>query len=205
MKVNEWSFDSLKSFYILGFPTMPRNSTTISTSRTTVLPRLQTSTSKEENPLPLPPRDKNKTLLTAKPRHTRKHPLIIPPSSVQSALDKVNTVSPPHKSVPDEFINRVTEPLYTNNMVVQATEKNPESLHFEEQIESNLNALDEIHSDHDVVDGAEFKSDDDKVRKSFINLLSNFIFNFPDAHSPCELRRFTEICQYKTQFKNARQ
>lgn len=143
---------------------MPRNSTTISTPRTTVLPR-QNSASKEENPLPLPPRDKNKTLLTAKPRHTRKHPLIIPPSSVQSALDKVNTVSPPHKSVPDEFINRVTEPLYTNNMVVQATEKNSESLHFEEQIASNLNALDEIHSD-DVVDGAEFKSDNDKVRFS---------------------------------------
>lgn len=157
---------------------MPRKSSTISTPRTTtVLPRLQTATSKDENPLPLPPRDKNKTLLTAKPRHTRKHPLIIPPSSVQSALDKVNTVSPPHKSVPDEFINRVTEPLYTNNMIVQATEKNSESLHFEEQIASNLNALDEIHLDHDAVDGAEFKSDDDKVSKSFTNL-STFIILF---------------------------
>ncbi|KAJ8971631.1 hypothetical protein NQ317_015907 [Molorchus minor] len=34
----------------------------------------------EENPIPLPPRDRNKALLAAKPRHTRKHPLIIPPN-----------------------------------------------------------------------------------------------------------------------------
>lgn len=33
--------------------------------------------------------------------------------------------------------------------------KNPEAQHFEAQIESNLNALDEIPVEHDVVDGEE--------------------------------------------------
>ncbi|XP_060517638.1 activated Cdc42 kinase-like isoform X3 [Cylas formicarius] len=109
------------------------------------------SESKDDNPIPLPPRDRNKILLAAKPRHTRKHPLIIPASSVQRTLDKVNTVSPPPKTILDPF-QMPTEPVYSNNDVL--TEKNPESIHFEEQIESNLNALDEIQgADQDVVDG----------------------------------------------------
>ncbi|KAL1494662.1 hypothetical protein ABEB36_010228 [Hypothenemus hampei] len=111
---------------------------------TNTIPRSQIL--KEENPIPLPPRDRNKTLLAAKPRHTRKHPLIIPPLSAQRTLEKINTVSPPSKNVP--------EPLYTNNMV-QVTEKSQESLHFEEQIASKLNALDEIQSEQDVVDSVD--------------------------------------------------
>lgn len=53
--------------------------------------------------------------------------------------------------------------------MVQIAEKNPDSLHFEEEIASNLNALDEIHSDHDVVDGVDFKREEDKVRVCSIN------------------------------------
>lgn len=105
--------------------------------------------SRDENPIPLPPRDKNKALLAAKPRHTRKHPLIIPPTSLQRTLDKVNTVSPPPSNDINPF--QRSEPVYTNNVVNMV--KNPESQHFEEQIESNLNALDEIPAEHDVVDG----------------------------------------------------
>ncbi|KAJ8929303.1 hypothetical protein NQ314_018010 [Rhamnusium bicolor] len=101
---------------------------------------------KEENPIPLPPRDRNKTLLAAKPRHTRKHPLIIPPTSLQRTLDKVNTVSPP--------------PM------------NNESQHFEEQIESNLNALDEIPVEQDVVDGgselSNLKKEEDKIHSHHV-------------------------------------
>ncbi|XP_066140981.1 activated Cdc42 kinase-like [Euwallacea fornicatus] len=143
-----------------GFPTLPRSTVTNTIPRSAVPPRLNNPSSNDENPIPLPPRDRNKTLLTAKPRHTRKHPLIIPPSSAQRTLDKVNTVSPPNKVIPDPFAHPSNnEPLYSNN-IVQAVEKNPESLHFEEEIASNLNALDDIHSDHDVVDSAEFKGDD---------------------------------------------
>uniref|UniRef100_A0AAR5P1S0 non-specific protein-tyrosine kinase n=2 Tax=Dendroctonus ponderosae TaxID=77166 RepID=A0AAR5P1S0_DENPD len=153
-----------------GFPTLPR-STAASTmpSNSATRPRVQSESSKDENPIPLPPRDRNKTLLTSKPRHTRKHPLIIPPSSLQRTLDKVNTVSPPSHGVTDPFANQSNaEPLYSNNMV-QIAEKNPDSLHFEEEIASNLNALDEIHSDHDVVDGVDFKGEDDKVQMHHVS------------------------------------
>lgn len=109
--------------------------------------------SKEDNPIPLPPRDKNKALLTAKPRHTRKHPLIIPPTSFQATLDKVNCPAKSPLSQTNPFVRaEPTEPLYSNN-IQDVAEKNSESVHFEEQIESNLNALDEIHAEVDVVDG----------------------------------------------------
>lgn len=102
---------------------------------------------RDENPIPLPPRDRNKTLLTAKPRHTRKHPLIIPPSNLQRTLDKIAVVTPPPTTI-DPFQSHV----YKND-VPQLTEKNEESIHFEAQIEQDLNALDEIPQDCDVVDG----------------------------------------------------
>ena len=50
--------------------------------------------------------------------------------------------------------------------MVQIAEKNPESVHFEEQIASSLNALDELPYDHDVVDGGEFKNKEEKVIKN---------------------------------------
>lgn len=43
------------------------------------------------NPIPLPPRDRNKVLLTNVKRHVRKHPLIIPASGLQRTLSKVTT------------------------------------------------------------------------------------------------------------------
>ncbi|XP_023312279.1 tyrosine-protein kinase PR2 isoform X2 [Anoplophora glabripennis] len=139
------------------------------------LPRQHSITPKierlrEENPIPLPPRDRNKVLLTAKARHTRKHPLIIPPTSLQRTLDKVNTASPPPVSTSDPF--QKPEPVYTNN-VPQISQKIPESQHFEEQIESNLNALDEIPAEQDVVDGInEFgglKNDDEKIHSHHVS------------------------------------
>ncbi|KAL3281587.1 hypothetical protein HHI36_004794 [Cryptolaemus montrouzieri] len=109
--------------------------------------------SKEENPIPLPPRDKNKQLLTAKPRHTRKHPLIIPPTSFQTTLDKVNSVSKSEVSLTNPFVKpKFSEDLYTNDEHYLEA-KHTESINFEEQIDSNLNALDEIHPESDVTDG----------------------------------------------------
>lgn len=43
------------------------------------------------NPIPLPPRDRSKLLLTNVKRHVRKHPLIIPASGLQRTLNKVKT------------------------------------------------------------------------------------------------------------------
>ncbi|XP_056634677.1 activated Cdc42 kinase-like isoform X2 [Diorhabda sublineata] len=133
-------------------------------------PRSKPVYQKDENPIPLPPRDKSKALLAAKPRHTRKHPLIIPPTSLQRTLDKVNTVSPPPTSDAANPFHK-TEPVYTNNSVIVG--KNTESQHFEEQIESNLNALDEIPAEQDVVDGEEIagdaKNDKEKIHSHHVS------------------------------------
>ncbi|CAG9814390.1 unnamed protein product [Phaedon cochleariae] len=126
-------------------------------------PRPAPAPSRDDNPIPLPPRDRsNKALLSAKPRHTRKHPLIIPPTSLQRTLDKVNTVSPPPPSPTsvDPFqLPPKPDPIYANNMV----HKNAEAIHFEEQ----LNALDEIPVEQDAVDGDEgfgsLKADEEQV------------------------------------------
>lgn len=100
---------------------------------------------KDDNPIPLPPRDRNKTLLTSKPRHTRKHPLIIPASAtLQRTLDKVTLTTPPPIITPDPFYKNAQEPKRNYDT---------ESLHFEEQIDSELAALDLI-SDQDCVDGS---------------------------------------------------
>lgn len=140
---------------------------------------------KEENPIPLPPRDKTKALLAAKPRHTRKHPLIIPPTSLQRTLDKVNTVSPPTNHQPD------LDRIYANHVShVVSSEKNPESQHFEEQIESNLNALDEIPVEQDVVDGEEElnngKGEDDKIHSHHVSCED--LLKFANSKPPSRTR-----------------
>ncbi|XP_050073111.1 uncharacterized protein LOC126561207 [Anopheles maculipalpis] len=46
------------------------------------------------NPIPLPPRDRNKTIPVNQKRHVRKYPLIIPAAGVQRTLNKVTQVTP---------------------------------------------------------------------------------------------------------------
>lgn len=53
------------------------------------------------NPIPLPPRDRNKVLLTSVKRHVRKHPLIIPATGLQRTLSKVTT--PVEEKQPSPF------------------------------------------------------------------------------------------------------
>lgn len=99
-----------------------------------------------DNPIPLPPRDR-KPLLTSKPRHTRKHPLIIPPSSLR--LDKITIPTP---TTPTD--QTLTEPTYINNNTnISNRECDSESVHFEQQIDSELAALDDIPQEQDYVDG----------------------------------------------------
>jgi hypothetical protein len=43
----------------------------------------------EGNPIPLPPRDRSRPLPPTKPRHQRKHPLIIPGGGVTRTLAKM--------------------------------------------------------------------------------------------------------------------
>jgi hypothetical protein len=49
----------------------------------------------ENNPLPLPPRDRSTMQLNVtQKRHVRKYPLIIPATGIQRTLDKINQVTP---------------------------------------------------------------------------------------------------------------
>lgn len=73
-------------------------------------------TKAEENPLPLPPRDRsNMQLNVSQKRHVRKYPLIIPATGVQRTLDKVNQVTPVEEKqdvfpVPQQEITRPSLP-----------------------------------------------------------------------------------------------
>ena len=63
------------------------------------LPKVD-STSLDNNPLPLPPRDRNNMQLNvAQKRHVRKYPLIIPASGVQRTLDKINQITPVEEKI----------------------------------------------------------------------------------------------------------
>ncbi|XP_052873844.1 activated Cdc42 kinase-like [Anopheles cruzii] len=46
------------------------------------------------NPIPLPPRDRNKTIPVNQKRHVRKYPLIIPATGLQRTLNKVTQITP---------------------------------------------------------------------------------------------------------------
>ncbi|GLV41663.1 Activated Cdc42 kinase-like [Carabus blaptoides fortunei] len=140
--------------------------------------------SAEDNPVPLPPRDRNKPILTSKARHTRKHPLIIPVSSIQRTLDKVSMVTPPEDCAqnPMNFVDTPShtstdahkEPFYINQRLmgsdtsIETPDKDfdTESLHFEAQIDSELAALDELPSED--LDTANFAnlSGEEKPRKA---------------------------------------
>lgn len=102
-------------------------------------------------------------MLTSKARHTRKHPLIIPATSIQRTLEKVKVVTPEETNtdpLEQQFTNNniklisdgKTEPFYINQRLVDSDTSietperdfDTESLHFEAQIDSDLAALDEI-------------------------------------------------------------
>lgn len=61
------------------------------------------------NPIPLPPRDRNKMLLTSTKRHVRKHPLIIPGTGLQRTLSKVTTPVEEKQPTPFPTGNEVDE------------------------------------------------------------------------------------------------
>lgn len=83
------------------------------------------------NPLPLPPRDPNKTLPMYPKRHIRKHPLIIPVSRLQRTLDKVITPS-----------DEKNGPQFRNIDGCLRKSGGEKSKVFELETQDNLNTLD---------------------------------------------------------------
>ncbi|KAM7249447.1 hypothetical protein ACFE04_019433 [Oxalis oulophora] len=98
------------------------------------------------NAIPLPPRDRSKSLNVAKPRHQRKHPLIIP-GGEQRLLEKVMNVeneSAANSCNTDErLINGGTD--FKLNSKFNSAEPNDDS--FDQRIASQLDALDNLQMD----------------------------------------------------------
>ncbi|XP_062709869.1 activated Cdc42 kinase-like isoform X2 [Aedes albopictus] len=64
---------------------------------------VEQDSSTSSNPIPLPPRDRNKVIAANPKRHVRKHPLIIPASGLQRTLSKVTQITPVEEKT-DVFI-----------------------------------------------------------------------------------------------------
>ncbi|TGZ55832.1 Uncharacterized protein DBV15_12194, partial [Temnothorax longispinosus] len=87
----------------------------------------------DENPIPLPPRDRSKTLQpkSSLPRHQRKHPLIIPGGGVTRTLAKMAVTTPPvEDQVDGHFMLQNSNPAIAEE--------------FEQRIDSELAALDSL-------------------------------------------------------------
>lgn len=97
------------------------------------------------NPIPLPPRDRTKILLTNVKRHVRKHPLIIPASGLQRTLNKVKT--PVEEKMPpifpgmtvDEIDCGIKSPSMENNYNMPRTSTKPAEV-------TKLQPMDDHHS-----------------------------------------------------------
>ncbi|EAT36899.1 AAEL011046-PA, partial [Aedes aegypti] len=79
--------------------------------------------SSNANPIPLPPRDRNKVIAANPKRHVRKHPLIIPASGLQRTLNKVTQVTPVEEKNDDFVENSFSsvKPLTTLPATIPAT------------------------------------------------------------------------------------
>ncbi|XP_077257610.1 activated Cdc42 kinase-like isoform X4 [Temnothorax americanus] len=104
----------------------------------------------DENPIPLPPRDRSKTLQpkSSLPRHQRKHPLIIPGGGVTRTLAKMAVTTPPvEDQVDGHFVLQNSNPAIAgtslqDNFFPEASINSPEE--FEQRIDSELAALDSL-------------------------------------------------------------
>lgn len=146
------------------------------------------------NPIPLPPRDRNKVLLTNVKRHVRKHPLIIPASGLQRTLNKVTTSLDENASFPgctngDEIDGNLKASLMShkkNYNMPRALTKPAEAM--------KLQAIPNQHSYINQEDiNVATKSDEQKVyTKKFIEN------NFPDK----EFRTYENIDTLRLQSDN---
>ncbi|XP_055704547.1 activated Cdc42 kinase-like isoform X2 [Phlebotomus papatasi] len=73
----------------------------------------------DSNPIPLPPRDRNKIITTNAKRHVRKHALIIPASGLQRTLNKVSPGSELSTHGSEVKVNNVTDNNYNTNSLIK--------------------------------------------------------------------------------------
>ncbi|KAG7212494.1 hypothetical protein KM043_012805 [Ampulex compressa] len=113
----------------------------------------QNQSNVDDNPIPLPPRDRSKTLQSKSslPRHQRKHPLIIPGGGVTRTLAKMAVTTPPIEDQVDGnlFLQNAHSPIAGTSLQEgyssEASANSPEE--FEQRIDSELAALDSLPAD----------------------------------------------------------
>ncbi|XP_076299058.1 activated Cdc42 kinase-like isoform X6 [Lasioglossum baleicum] len=105
----------------------------------------------DENPIPLPPRDRSKTLQpkSSLPRHQRKHPLIIPGGGVTRTLAKMAVTTPPIEDQVDGSLQSASSSVVSTSLQEgyssETSANSPEE--FEQRIDSELAALDSLPVD----------------------------------------------------------
>ncbi|XP_076397515.1 activated Cdc42 kinase-like isoform X8 [Megachile rotundata] len=111
----------------------------------------QNQSNVDENPIPLPPRDRSKTLQpkSSLPRHQRKHPLIIPGGGVTRTLAKMAVTTPPIEDQVDGSLQSTSSSAASSALQEdyssEASVNSPEE--FEQRIDSELAALDTLPAD----------------------------------------------------------
>ncbi|XP_051171966.1 activated Cdc42 kinase-like isoform X3 [Leptopilina boulardi] len=119
------------------------------------------------NPIPLPPRDRSKTLQpkSSLPRHQRKHPLIIPGGGVTRTLAKMAEINPPledqvdgHSSFMIQEGCSIIEGSSEDGFIPDIAPSSPEE--FERRIDSELAALDSLPADDNKLNRCSVISED---------------------------------------------
>ncbi|KAK6625965.1 hypothetical protein RUM43_006264 [Polyplax serrata] len=142
-----------------------------STSSATSLRKDSTSShsqlGEEDNPIPLPPRDRSKPSVSNKPRHQRKHPLIIPQGCDMTADKHDDVFHPPSGTVTTP--TSVTPTLPPQHPLHNHTTVKPHEVDdsFDQQIATELDALDNINTETDAVEEAPVRQDSPRDPTSY--------------------------------------
>lgn len=142
------------------------------------------------NPIPLPPRDRNKIMPANVKRHVRKYPLIIPVSGLQRTLNKVTT--------PVDFkgANRGTNPsntyinqeFFSNNAILHATPESRDHTDFYSRkfIENNFPSLNNMDRTYENLDTLRYQMQDctDSASLHFESILEDDCNKVGEMSSP---------------------
>ncbi|XP_043288858.1 activated Cdc42 kinase-like isoform X5 [Venturia canescens] len=156
----------------------------------------------DDNPIPLPPRDRSKTLQpkSSLPRHQRKHPLIIPGGGVTRTLAKMAVTTPPLEDQVDgnQPNFHIHDPASSSN--THKTDNNGDQAaspeiaanspeEFEQRIDSELEALDSLPIENN--------------RLHRCSVISEDLLEFSDNLIECSSPEPTETSQELSSTKNS--
>lgn len=154
-----------------------------------------------DNPIPLPPRDRNKVLLSNPKRHVRKHPLIIPGSILQRTLSKVIQTTPTEEKIisfdttndeglDDKQLQQMMQTPSNHSLQVQDVIRGGVNSNYDTSMRRNLNIHKFNESDHCYVnqDDVNVSSSLDEsknytkefIENNFLNTTTNS--NFSNAN-----------------------